>query len=508
MPTYTFETTNADEAKKREANVAHLFESGIVTRKENTTGEISYTLNTYPLALHLADKQYIKAIDGVVFYYYDGCVYREVQAEKITQIAYQELIDGKYRSLFKPVKQKELLKFIGMESFCDSEILEKNRHYIALENKVLNLNTMQTEDFSPEKFVTNPLPFSYDPSADCPMFKSFAQSTFWQDNQEDTDSMLKFVQEIFGYTFYRDMPIKSMFFLLGPKNSGRSSFLQIIDGMLGDENTCTVELQRFEDQYYVAQLLGSLANIVYETPDFKRKELESSTLKAVTSGKDKVNARHPYGRPFRFTATTKHFYAMNEFPRFEDMSGAVFKRIYAIQFKNQFEGKKDIKDYSLKILEAEKPGIFNWALEGLERLNDNNWIFSTPRMIVEVTEHYKKQANHLYSFLIDCVVETENEEDILDLRDIRRNEYKEYLESHFDGAKPETVVNFVEGIKALGYRITKTDNMPKMIGYKIDSSRIQRDIFSVIEQPKSITSGKARKEPRKWFVSNSVINDW
>jgi phage/plasmid-associated DNA primase len=51
----------------------------------------------------------------------------------------------------------------------------------------------------------------------------------------------------------------------------------------------------------------------------------------------------------------------------------------------------------------ELPGIFNWSLEGLDRLQEQG-ILTVPRRHYELLEEYKKQNNPVLAFVEECCV--------------------------------------------------------------------------------------------------------
>ena len=70
-------------------------------------------------------------------------------------------------------------------------------------------------------------------------------------------------------------------------------------------------------------------------------------------------------------------------------------------FNRQIEKNKIDKALKYKF-QREKEGIFNWALEGLKRLYENNFEFSENELTDGVKKEYKRENNNVISFVEEC----------------------------------------------------------------------------------------------------------
>jgi putative DNA primase/helicase len=91
--------------------------------------------------------------------------------------------------------------------------------------------------------------------------------------------------------------------------------------------------------------------------------------KAITSG-EKMTAKHKYGKLFDFKPYSTLFFAPNHLPHTRDTTYAFFRRTEIIKFNVQFDGDKCDTKLEGK-LRKELPGILNFALAGLKRLQKN-----------------------------------------------------------------------------------------------------------------------------------------
>src|SRR5207302_7003645 len=105
----------------------------------------------------------------------------------------------------------------------------------------------------------------------------------------------------------------------------------------------------------------------------------AGTFKMLTGG-DSIMAERKFGHPFLFKNYAKLMFSCNKVPEVQEDSDAFFRRWIIITFPNKFEGANDDRDMLSKLTTPEElSGIFNWALKGLKRLQQQGWQFSNSR---------------------------------------------------------------------------------------------------------------------------------
>ena len=104
----------------------------------------------------------------------------------------------------------------------------------------------------------------------------------------------------------------------------------------------------------------------------------------------------------------KHFFSCNEMPDIKDNSDGAFRRIYVIEWKNQFlPNKNRIDDYDKIILQDEKAGIFNLLLHNLTRLINNKG-FTHKQSISSVRDTIKLNSDKILEFVKEWLIEDPN----------------------------------------------------------------------------------------------------
>lgn len=265
---------------------------------------------------------------------------------------------------------------------------------ICVKNGLLNLETLQLEPHTPHHYFFNQIPINYDPTANCPKFKKFLTEIV-NPPYEQT------LQEIAGYCLWRSYPAAKGFMLYGEGNNGKSTYVKIIEKMLGEENIAHIPLHKLNrDRFSTAQLHNRLANTFTEISDAEINDL--SVFKAATGG-DTLYGEFKFKNQFPFTNHAKQIFSANKIPRIETNNDnlATWRRWLLIPFEQDFTGREN-KNLLSELCE-EMEGIFVWALEGLRRLQSNNWQFSGDEGAEKTRNIYLEQSDSIGSFCNTCL---------------------------------------------------------------------------------------------------------
>ena len=232
-------------------------------------------------------------------------------------------------------KRQEVLSYLGLLVSKESGVADAN--LIAFKNGVLNIADDTFTDFSPEYVITNKIPHNYRPEAKSELLEGVMRKLACGD-----ENVYKLLYQSIGYCFYRRNELRKSFFLLGEKRNGKSTFLDMVGTLLGEDNTANLDLCEIGDRFRTAELTGKLANIGDDIND----EWVSNTaiFKKVVSG-DTVTAERKGKDPFKLRSFAKFFFSANSLPRLgrgKD-SSAVLDRLVVIPFDAKFT--KDDADY-------------------------------------------------------------------------------------------------------------------------------------------------------------------
>lgn len=273
---------------------------------------------------------------------------------------------------------------------------------VCVANGVLDFDEMKLYDHAAEYEFQSGLRVEYDTDAGCPRWQEFIKSTF------DSEAHIKRVQEYVGYTLAQGrMPVARSLFIAGPRDTGKSVFLDTVRRLFHDGSVASVTPQNLVDnRWRLAELEGKMVNVRSDIDD---EMIENAGLwKEITTG-DEVMAERKHEHPFSFRPTAKHIYATNKLPTSEVDDDAFFKRVMLVTATNQVPNDEKVRDMDEKFETEwdELPGILNWAVEGLERLRKNNWMFtgypeSGDRRIEITRENWRAYAKSGIRWIEQC----------------------------------------------------------------------------------------------------------
>jgi len=194
---------------------------------------------------------------------------------------------------------------------------------------------------------------------------------FLREQWADDDDSLDTLQEIFGYIVSGDTRLQKMFLIVGPKRSGKGTIARVLKAMLGAHNIAGPTLASIATNFGLQPLIGKPAAIIADA------RLMGSHISVVTerllsvSGEDTLTVDRKYREPWTGQLPSRIVILSNELPRLSDSSGALASRFVVLTMTRSFYGREN-PNLTAELV-TELPGIFNWALEGLERLRQRGY---------------------------------------------------------------------------------------------------------------------------------------
>lgn len=335
----------------------------------------------------MINQHHIKRINGQLHVYKDGiyCAgYRNIEFMMLK--AYPQM---------KDTQRKEVLKYIEVMCTDNSNVADAN--LIAFKNGIYNIATDTLTAFSPDVVITNQVPWNYNPSA----HSEIAQKTLEKMACHDVE-ILQLLQECIGYCFYRRNELSASMFLTGERANGKSTFLQMIQDVLGEPNVSTLGLDELDERFSVATMFGKLANIGDDINDDFLHGKAIAHFKKIVSG-NKLKAEHKGQDPFFYKPTVKLIFSANQIPRMKDRTGAVLRRMVIIPFNATFsKADPDYDPYiawKLKDVEVMEY-LVKIGVDGLKRILENNGFTQSAKVDAEIKE-YTEYNNPILLFLAD-----------------------------------------------------------------------------------------------------------
>ncbi len=211
------------------------------------------------------------------------------------------------------------------------------------------------------------------------------------------------MQEWFGYAltshYEFNRRLDKCLYLIGEGSNGKSVILDTLISMLGDDNCVSVEPSFLTSRFGKIQVYGKLANIV---TDIKAAVgLEESFKKFVSAEKETADRKHKSALGFRPFA--KQIFSANNWLPTKDRSHGFFRRFDVFQFTRIFSEHEQDRGLKRQLQEQELVGILKWSINGLKRLVNNNFLFSSSPEIDAAKQQFKERNQPILTFITEQI---------------------------------------------------------------------------------------------------------
>jgi putative DNA primase/helicase len=380
--------------------------------------------------LFVYNKNYWSKIDVELFKTFLGAVAIKMGIEAYNVLHFE----------FKNNLLKQFLTdgFLAPPTYTSKEIL------INLQNGTYEIvkGVGRLRDFDPKDFLTYQLPFEYDEKAECKLFKAYLDKVL-----PDKESQ-QVLQEFMAYVFTPEMNLEKCLVLLGSGQNGKSVFFNIMCAILGESNVLNYQMSSFSHEYKRAKLLNVLLNYSSE----KGNELEVDIFKALISG-EPLQAREPYGQSFTIKNKVRFVINANELPKETEQTDAFFRRFLIVPFDVKISEEDKDPNLAAKIIESELPGVFNWILEGLDRLVFQQK-FTDCEKSTKAVEEYRKSSDSIALFVEECNVMPD-----LNTKTALKDLYQDYKSfCTDDNYRPFAKRRFGHRLETLGFEKTRLND--------------------------------------------------
>lgn len=333
-------------------------------------------------ATYIKNNNHIVKINGQLHIYQDGVYvngYKYIESEMIKHIPN-----------LNRTKRAEVLAYLDI--LIRDDVSPSDAKLIAFNNGIYDIETDEFLDFSPDYIITNKIDYDYNPEAYFEVTDKALDKISCHDDQ-----IRELLEEVIGYTFYRRNELRKAFIMIGDKANGKSTYLDMITTLLGDKNTCALDLGELGDRFKTAEMFSKLANIGDDIGD----EFipNPAVFKKLTAG-DRVNAEKKGQDPFDFNSYAKLLFSANNLPRIKDKTGAVISRLVIIPFNATFT--KDDPDYDpyikYKLRQPESMQyLIRLGIAGLKRVLENQ-CFTVCEKVQKELDEYEENNNPILTF--------------------------------------------------------------------------------------------------------------
>ena len=391
---------------------------------------------------YLIQNKHIKRINNQLHLYQNGCYqagYSRIESAMLDEIPN-----------LPSAKRTEALKYIEVRNIDNAEQAPAN--LIAFRNGVLDIVTGKLQPLSPDIVVTNRINWDYNPNAYDELLDKTLDKIACKDK-----SIRALLEEAAGYALFRRNELGKAFFLTGTGSNGKSTYLETLEYMLGEDNVSNLDLKNLSGRFDKVAMFGKLANIGDDISD--EFVVDTSFFKKVVTG-NRIEAEHKGQPVFTFVPYVKLYFSANNIPRMgkgRDWE-AIKRRMVIIPFNAKFN--PDDSDYSPFISTQLKSQnsieyLIQLAVEGLKRILKNNDFTKSEKVQAEVDD-FEKSNNPVLTFIDEYTEEGKNIEN-----ELTQKIYDDYVGFCISGGfKAMTKTEFVKSVnKALG-----TTTSPRKFG--------------------------------------------
>lgn len=372
----------------------------------------------------VSEKRMITVNDYI--YRFNGKFY-----EPCSDLAVQRVIHEEYARNLLEADRKEIIKFIKLKTYTEPRDVNKNWNEIVCKNGILNISTMTLTPHTPIVLDTIYIDYNFRKTP-----VSSAIDNFMEQISNGDEQKKQLFYEMIGYCFLQ-APILSKFFICyGEGQTGKSTFLKLIEKLIGSDYATHLDLKDLDDPYMPATLFGKLVNIGDDI-DYKGTK-STAILKKLVTG-ESVQVQEKYKSSFSFKNFATLIFTTNRLPRINDDSTGFYRRLIILDINKKVENPDPF--FLEKLTETDMEYLFYKAIKAVREAIARNEFTKTATSEVDL-ERYVTEQSSVLMFLKD----NEYDEDYLHLKACREiyAEYKEYC-SEF-GYKCSNRLNFQEKV--------------------------------------------------------------
>ena len=284
--------------------------------------------------------------------------------------------------LGKVAMAEAILKFAKVDRrvIATSDTWDNDPFLVGTPDGTVDLRTGKIRPACQDDFITKLSAVSPSEDAHCPRWLAFLDEATKGDKE-----LIRFLQQIAGYSLTGDTREEALFFVFGTGGNGKGVFLNTVTGIMNDYAT-TAAMETFSasgsDRHptELAALKG--ARLVTASETEEGKAWAESKIKQLT-GRDRISARFMRQDFFQFMPQFKLLIIGNHKPTLTTVDEAMKRRFNIIPFVHTPKLKDDkLKDK----LRDEWPGILRWMIQGCLDWQANGLI--RPLEVVRATDEY------------------------------------------------------------------------------------------------------------------------
>lgn len=265
---------------------------------------------------------------------------------------------------------------------------------VATKNGLLDVHTRKLRAHDPRYWNQTSVPFAYDPAAPEPDRWLVFLHQLWPKDEKSISAL----QEWCGYVISGRTDMHKILLMVGPTRAGKGVISRTIGKLIGTQNVAGPTLNSLAGDFGLAPLLGKQLAVVSDARLQGRGHHVVVERLLSISGEDHLTVNRKYREQWTGQLPTRFMLVSNELPQLGDASMAIANRFVPLLLDRSWLGKEDRG--LEQDLDRELPGILNWALDGLARLQDRGR-FTQPDATDETLIALQDLASPVAAFVRD-----------------------------------------------------------------------------------------------------------
>lgn len=326
---------------------------------------------------------------------------------------------------------------LSIPFWLDGRTAPEPGEIVSCTNGLLHTCDGKLHEHTPHFFNLNSLGFAFDRDAPQPArWLLFLRELFGDDIES-----IECLQEVFGYCLTCATDQQKIILIIGPPRSGKGTIARVLSTMIGSSNVANPTLASLTQNFGLQSLIGKQLGLVGDARVGRRQDPHVVVERLLSiSGEDCQTIDRKYKASWTGKLAIKFLILSNEFPSLPDASAALASRMIVFRLIKSFLGKENPQ--LTHALLTELPGILNWALEGLRRLQARGH-FIQPTSSADLARDIEDVASPLGMFVREnCDVEAGRTVEIPRLYET----YRRWCDDQ--GIDPETRPEFGRQLRA------------------------------------------------------------
>lgn len=320
-----------------------------------------------------------------------------VEAASLAEPARRDAVETWARTSQSAGRRDAMLRMAAAQPgiAIDPDDLDRDPWTLVVANGTLDLRSGTLRASEPADLCTRQAATVFDPGAGCPLWERHVDFI-----TGGNAALAAYLRKAVGYTLTGLTDEQKLFFLWGNGANGKSTFVDVLSGMLGSYATQADENLLAGQGGHPTQLAGLRgARLVVADETGQGRKLAEQRVKAITGGKT-IRARFMRQDFFEFTPRFKLWITGNHKPEIQGTDHGIWRRLKLIPFTAALSDDRRVLGYD-DVLSGEAPGILNWALDGLRAWRDGAGLGDTDA-VKEATREYRDEEDATGQWLAEA----------------------------------------------------------------------------------------------------------